>query len=345
VRLVGIIDMLLAAGWHVVFRTLDNAWAGAASTALQQRGVEVWYRPYGRSIENWLRREGARLDAVVASRYFVAEAARASVRKYAPRARFVFDTVDLHYVREQRLAELNQDRVLGQSAERTRRLELGLVESSDATWVVSDSEAAMLREIVRGARVEVVSNVHTVRGSGQSFDDRKDLVFVGGFRHQPNIDAVEWFVSAVLPIVRESLADVRMHVIGAGPPPQIQALGAHPDVVVHGHVPDLDPYMDGCRVALAPLRFGAGVKGKINLSMAHGQPVVGTSIACEGMHLTDGVDVLVADDPVEFAAAVVRAYIDRDLWKRLSEHGAANVRQHFSVEAARETVLASLRDV
>ena len=279
---------------------------------------------------------------MVASRYFVAAAARAGVRKYAPRARFVFDTVDLHFVREQRLAELNQDRVLAQSAERTRTMELGLVASSDATWVVSDAEAALLRELVPGARIDVVSNVHTVQGSGRSFGERHDLVFVGGFRHQPNIDAVEWFVTAVLPIVRESLTDVGVHVIGPAPPPEIQALAARPGVVVHGHVPDLDPYMDGCRVALAPLRFGAGVKGKINLSMAHGQPVVGTSIACEGMHLTDGVDVLVADDPADFAAAVVRAYTERELWERLAENGAANVRQYFSVDAARSTVLASL---
>jgi glycosyltransferase involved in cell wall biosynthesis len=219
---------------------------------------------------------------------------------------------------------------------------LDLDGTSDATWVVSESEAVMLRELVPGATIDVVSNVHSVHGTGQPFDDRRDLVFVGGFRHQPNIDAVTWFVGSVFPMVRESLPEVRVHVIGAEPPAEIQVLDDVPGVEIHGHVADLDPYMDGCRVALAPLRFGAGVKGKVNLSMAHGQPVVGTSLACEGMYLTDGLDVLVADDPADFAAAVVRAYTDPALWRQLSENGAANVRQHFSVEAARDTVLRSL---
>ncbi|MNN73262.1 hypothetical protein D3C81_1893650 [compost metagenome] len=96
--------------------------------------------------------------------------------------------------------------------------------------------------------------------------------------------------------------------------------------------------MDGCRVAVAPLRFGAGVKGKVNLSMAHGQPLVATSCAVEGMHLRDGEDVLVADDATAFAAAVVRLYEDEALWSQLSANGLANVAEHFSLDAARDTV-------
>jgi len=96
--------------------------------------------------------------------------------------------------------------------------------------------------------------------------------------------------------------------------------------------------MDGARIAIAPLRFGAGVKGKINLSMAHGQPVVGTTCAVEGMHLHPGQDVLVADDAVGFADAVIRLYQDPQLWQQLSDAGLANVAQHFSLDAARATV-------
>src|SRR3546814_1900450 len=84
--------------------------------------------------------------------------------------------------------------------------------------------------------------------------------------------------------------------------------------------------MDGCRVAVAPLRYGAGVKGKVNLSMAHGQPVVSTPCAVEGMHLRDGHDVLVADDAAAFADAVVRLHEDEALWTTLSRNGLDNVR-------------------
>ena len=107
---------------------------------------------------------------------------------------------------------------------------------------------------------------------------------------------------------------------------------------MHGHVPDLDPYMDGARLAVAPLRYGAGVKGKVNLSMAHGQPVVATACAVEGMHLRDGEDVLVADDPDAFAGAVLRAYDDAALWQHLADNGLRNVQAHFSLDAARDVV-------
>ena len=115
-------------------------------------------------------------------------------------------------------------------------------------------------------------------------------------------------------------------------------LGTLPGVIVHGHVADIDPYMDGGRIAIAPLRYGAGVKGKVNLSMAHGQPVVATSCAVEGMHLRDGEDVLVADDPQAFADAVVRLHQDEALWNTLAQNGLDSVARNFSLETARATV-------
>ena len=103
-------------------------------------------------------------------------------------------------------------------------------------------------------------------------------------------------------------------------------------------MPDIEPYMAGCRVAVAPLRYGAGVKGKVNLSMAHGQPVVATPCAVEGMFLRDGEDVLVAGDAGAFADAVVRLHGDEALWNRLARSGLDSVARHFSFDAARGTV-------
>jgi glycosyltransferase involved in cell wall biosynthesis len=169
------------------------------------------------------------------------------------------------------------------------------------------------------------------------FAQRRDLVFVGGFRHTPNVDAVRWFLQEVLPLLRPRLPQAVFHCIGGDVPDAIAAL-AREDAIIHGHLPSLEAAMNGMRVAVAPLRFGAGVKGKINLSMAHGQPVVATHCAVEGMHLQDGVDVLVADDAQAFADAVVRLYSDEDLWNRLARNGLENVARHFSLDAAREVV-------
>ncbi|MEO8461086.1 MAG: glycosyltransferase, partial [Dokdonella sp.] len=114
---------------------------------------------------------------------------------------------------------------------------------------------------------------------------------------------------------------------------------ASDSVIVHGYVEDIEPFMDGCRVSVAPIRYGAGVKGKVNTAMSYGLPVVGTSIAVEGMHVVVGEDVLVADEPAAFAAAVVRLYGDEILWQTLSKNGLTNVARHFSFDAAREAVL------
>jgi len=337
-RLVNLMRLLVEEGAHVVFMPANRAHAGRYTHALQQLGVETWYAPFARRAPAWLREHGPRFDAVLVSRHYVASEFLPLLRRHAPQARIVFDSVDLHYLRERRAAELAGDARLRQLAEQTRRAELSVIARADTTLVVSEAERSLLATDAPDARVELLSNLHRVAGPGRPFAQREDIVFVGGFRHPPNVDAVRWFVESVFPRVREHLPRLRFHCIGSDVPDEIRAYSARGGVVVHGHVPDIDPYMDGCRVAIAPLRYGAGVKGKVNLSMAHGQPVVATSCAVEGMHLVDGRDVLVGDDADAFATQVVRLYSDAALWQRLSDAGLENVRRHFSLDSARDTV-------
>src|SRR5690606_30320028 len=224
----------------------------------------------------WLAEHGARFDVVMVCRHYVASEFLPLLRRHAPQARLVFDTIDLHYLREARTADVTGDSTLANAAARTRRQELAVIAAADTTLVVSAVEREVLAADAPGARVEVLSNLHSVAGPGLPFEQRRDLVFVGGFRHPPNVDAVRWFVSEVLPRVHERLPDVRFHCIGADMPAEIEALGALPGVEMHGYVPDITPYLEGCRLALAPLRYGAGGKGKVNLSLAHGQPAGAT---------------------------------------------------------------------
>ncbi|MEP6632861.1 MAG: glycosyltransferase [Luteimonas sp.] len=337
-RLINLMRLLIAEGAHVVFLPADRKHDGAYTATLQQLGVEVWYAPFAPSVPAWLRMHGPRFDAVIVCRHYVAQAVLPLLRKHAPQARLVFDSIDLHYLRESRGAALSGDGAQCKSAARTRALELDVIARSDLTLVVSDAERELLARDAPDAKVDVLSNLHEVAGAGLPFVQRRDIVFVGGFRHPPNVDALHWFAAHVFPRIRAQLSDLRLHCIGSHPPPEIEALAQSPGVVVHGHVPDIEPYMDGCRLAVAPLRYGAGVKGKINLSMAHGQPVVATACAVEGMHLQAGRDVLVADDAEAFAEAVLRLYRDETLWLTLSINGLDNVRRHFSLDAARDTV-------
>jgi len=337
-RLYNLMRLLREAGAHVVFLPADGHHAGAPTLKLQALGVEVWHTPHVRGFARWMREHGPRFTRVMLCRHYTARAFLPLARAHAPQAPVVFDSIDLHYVREQRGAAVAGDAALARAAARTRDAELDVVARSDTTLVVSQAEAAVLAEDAPQARVAVLSNLHEVAGRGLPFAQRHDLVFVGGFRHPPNVDAVRWFLEGVFPRIRERLPAVRFHCIGGDVPEIIAGWAQAPGVTIHGHVPDITPYMDGCRIAVAPLRFGAGVKGKVNLSMAHGQPVVATPCAAEGMHLRDGVDVLLADDAAGFADAVVRLYGDAALWSRLSDNGLANVATHFSLDAARATV-------
>jgi len=337
-RQFNLLRMLRAGGAHVAFLPTGLAHAGAATQALQRLGVETWYAPFASSAPAWLRDNAARFDVIVLTRHHLATSFLPLLRRYAPGARLVFDTVDLHYLRERRGADVAGDEAARRAADSTRERELAAMAIADITVVVSAEEQAQLLRDAPGVRVELLSNLHEVSGPGAGFDERSDLVFVGGFRHPPNADAVLWFAREVFPRIRQQLPQLRFHCIGADPPPAVQALASEPGIVVHGHVPDLSPYMDKVRVAVAPLRFGAGVKGKVNLSMAHGQPVVATTCAVEGMHLHDGVDVRVADDAAAFAEAVVALYGDRVQWEAQARAGLENVARHFSLDAAAATV-------
>lgn len=333
-RMVNLLRLLEEAGCAVSFFADNRAHDGPYTRTLQQLGVEVWWHPWLGNPAGWLQRHGQDFDLALLSRHYIASAYLPLLRQFAPRAKIVFDSVDLHFLREQREAELTADVQRMRQAANTRRQELAVIEQADLSLVVSPVEQALLAREAPQARVEVLSNVHAIAERRAGYDERRGLVFVGGFRHPPNTDAVRWLAEAIFPLIRAELPAVELHLIGAEAPAEIEALGAREGVRFHGYVPDLAPFMDGVRIGLAPLRYGAGVKGKINLSMAHGQPVVATACAVEGMHLREGEDVLVADTPEAFAAAVVRLYRDRALWERLAANGVENVRRHFSFQTA-----------
>jgi GT2 family glycosyltransferase len=343
VRLTHIMRLLRESGRHVTFFADNRAYVPGYTEALQRIGVEVLYHPWLSDPVDWLREHGPDLSAVMVCRHYIAASYIDLVRQFAPQARFIFDTVDLHYLREERAAALAGSSEIARQASLTRAQELRLIRSADVTLVVSPAEQALLAREVPDASIDVLSNIHEVHGCRRGYAERRDLMFVGGFQHPPNSDAVQWFVAEIFPLVRAALPDVKFHIIGSRMPPAIRELTGN-GVEVHGFVEDIDPFLDGCRIAVAPLRYGAGVKGKVNMSMSCGQPVVATTVAVEGMRLRAGEEVLVADAAADFAAGIVRLYSDESLWNRLSAAGIENVRAHFSFDAARAALVGILGD-
>jgi GT2 family glycosyltransferase/glycosyltransferase involved in cell wall biosynthesis len=344
VRLTYLLRCMQDLGYGVTFFAENRGHAGAYTTSLQQAGIEVIYHPWLESLHEFFRERGGDFDFVFVSRHYVAMNFISLIERYCPRARFIFDTVDLHYLRESRLAELENSLPLKRVAAQTRRSELAVIEAADATLVVSSVEKSVLETDAPDARVHVISNIHEVVGSRKPWAERKDIFFVGGYQHPPNVDAAIWFVNSIWPLVRERLPEIEFHLIGSKAPDKVSALHGN-GVHFHGFVKSLEPWMDGCRLAVAPLRYGAGVKGKVNMSMSRGQPVVATPMAVEGMFVTSGKEVLVAESEQEFADAIVRLYQDEQLWERLSDGGIENVQQYFSVETARRSLQNLLKEL
>jgi GT2 family glycosyltransferase len=344
VRMFAMLELLSGMGFQTSFMPANLHWTGANSEALQQAGIEVLTAPWISRAEDWLEQHGSDLDLIVVSRHYVLSPMLPMIRRLCPGAKLVFDTVDLHFLREQREAELTGSQAAARAAGKTRREELALIEAADATLVVSEFERELLADLAPEARVCVVSNIHSLKDPGKPFAQRADLVFVGGFQHPPNLDAAEWLIDEILPAVHRSLPDVQLHIIGSKMP---DALRRRRDkgLRIHGFVRDLAPFMAACRVSVAPLRYGAGVKGKVNQAMSHGLPVVATSCAAEGMYTEHGRDVLLADDTEALARQIVAVYEDRELWERLATNGRANVERHFSVKAARSAMLDLLADL
>jgi GT2 family glycosyltransferase/glycosyltransferase involved in cell wall biosynthesis len=318
-------------GFEVSFLPVNNAYFGKYTEELQKMGIECQYSPYNRNVGDYIKKYGHRYNLVILSRLPVAVDYINKVRKYAPQAKIIFSTVDLHFLREKRQAELNGSVIQKIAAQKTEEIEIGVMRNVDRTLVVSDAEYQLLRELYPDINVSLVTIPREIPGCQKAFKERRDIVFIGGFRHQPNIDAVEYFVSKIWPIVSKALPEVQFIIVGGDPPDDILKLSGN-NIVIHGRLEKLGEVFDHCRLSVAPLRFGAGVKGKVVTSLSYGVPCVATDIANEGMGLVHGRDILLANSEGEFAGAVVDAYTSAKLWNKLSRNGLKIVGEKYSME-------------
>ncbi|RLP54821.1 MAG: glycosyltransferase [Ketobacter sp.] len=331
--------------FQVTFIPEDNfLYMPGYTTELQKNGIEVLYAPYFTTVAQHVKESGKRYDLAFLFRPGVVERHIGVIKKYCSNAKVLYHTVDLHYLRMQREAELQQDNSKLKLASEMKQRELLAVRSCDASIVHSTAELELLRPELPMTRLHVFPLILDVRGTEMSFDDRRDLIFVGGYQHAPNADAVKYMVDEIMPLLRYMLPGVRFYAVGSQPPEYIQSLACE-DVIVTGFVEDLSEVLDKMRVSVAPLRFGAGIKGKIGSAMASGLPVVTTSLGAEGMSLSHGENVLIADGSKSFAEAVVRLYQDSDLWKELSEGGVEFSNQAWGAESAWNTLVSILSDL
>jgi glycosyltransferase involved in cell wall biosynthesis len=331
-RMTFIANLLHDLGCHVTLLPHSGLKREPYTTAFQRGGVEVMYSPWG--IDHLADTRTGLYDLVILSRPDVGEAFVNQVRRAFPSAVLIYDTVDLHHRREVRRIELDGG-TPGPAIDDLRRLELRLMRNADMVSVVSDEEATIVRGLVPTARTVVLPTVHELPNSPADRGSSRDgIVFIGGFQHPPNVDAMLWFVDEILPLIREH-SDAHLTILGSHPPGEIEELRCD-HISVTGYIPDVDPYFHAASVFVAPIRYGAGVKGKVGHAMALGLPVVATTVGTEGLGVADGVHALVRDDPRAFAEAVIKLGEDPELWKTLSVNASQLIDQTLSPTRMRE---------
>ncbi len=320
----------------------DLEYWGTHTDDLQQLGVEMLYAPYCKSLKSYLKYAGREFDYVLAHRVSVFKEWAPLLRAHCPNARVVFHTVDLHHIREARQAEREQSQKLRKQAELTRETELQLAREADAIVVVSDHEKTLLTEAVADTPVFHLPLIREIPGvGGMEFEERRGIAFIGNYLHEPNLDAVRHFVQEIWPAFRAAVPSAELLLAGAQMPAEVKRLDALEGVRAIGYVKDLAGLFNGIRLTVAPLRYGAGAKGKVVSSLCHGVPVVASPVAAEGMGLKDGQHILVARDKAEWAQHLEAAYCDEAVWRKLGKGGLAAMRKSHTLEAGVEV----LRDI
>lgn len=262
-------------------------------------------------------------------------------RNKAPQAKIIYDMVDIHYLRMERGLQLKYDKKREKEVLHYKYIETELCKKADKIAVISDKEKEFMKSFVDESKLFTVSNVHNLKVRPEdmpSFEERKGIFFVGTFLHDPNVDAVEVLYHKIMPLVWKFLPDLEISIIGSETPQHILDMNSEKFKIL-GFVEDIIPYYRNCFASVSPLRFGAGVKGKIGQALEYTLPVVTTEIGAEGMFLENNITALIAgnEDYQKFADNIIAICTNMELWNRLHYNSEKAV-YPFSIEAQKEEI-------
>ena len=313
--------LLQSLGCKLTFVPENVAWLGTYTEVLQRAGIECLYSPFALSVSEVVERRGSEFDFIYITRYSVAERHIDAIRRNAPQAKVLFNNADLHFLRELRSAIAKKDKEMLGAALRTRDSELAVMRKVDLVLSYNEIEhAVILSHNLDSTRVARCPWVVERPASVPPFEARSGIAFLGGYAHSPNVEAAEYFVRDVMPLLRERLPGVELRLYGSSMTKEmIELFEEEEDVSTPGWVPTVDEVYDGCRVFIAPLLSGAGIKGKVIGALAHGVPCVLSPVAIEGTGLRDGLEALVASTPKAWVEAIAKLYEDPAAWAAVQQ--------------------------
>lgn len=331
VRAFRIIEAMLLLKFHVIVIPQNSGVAILNREKLQRSGVEV-YQSYDEALDNIKLRKN-RISSFWVARVDVAEELLPRIKIDFPEKPVYFDTVDLHHLRDKRNIALNG----AQAAiyrENIEEFELTICNTSDKVIVVADYENQYLLQKNPKLKVHTLFMPYESTTNFPKIRKKNSILFVGNFRHSPNVDAIEWLIDEILPKIN-SISDIQISVeiVGEFLPISVQERIDGEKIKYHGWLESLDEVYAETSLVIVPLRYGAGKKGKISEAVIHGCPIVSTSIGIEGFPLFNGVDFILADSAEEFARAVMKLLNDQQLAMKLADSAHLKMAKDSSFES------------
>lgn len=320
--------LMMELGCKITFLPHNFAHLGKYTEELQRLGVECIYAPFYTSTGVFLERRGSEFDAVYITRYGVAERVIPEIRKHT-NAKIIFNNADLHFLREMRAAIAAGDEDLSGPLQ-TRDREVAVMQNVDAVLSYNETEHEIIAS--HTFQVENIFKCPWVLEDLKSpvgFEQRQGIAFLGGFGHPPNREAIEFFIHHMVPLLRESDHVIPFHIYGSNFPEDLEHLACD-DVIIEGFAESLDSVFDTCRVFVAPLISGAGIKGKVLDSIAYAVPSVLSPVAAEATGLLHGVSTLIARTPEEWAAAIIKLHTDKQFWHEVRDNAHELVKDEYS---------------
>lgn len=304
---------------------------------------EYWYNfrntEYGKEfiktlIDSLELRERA-FDFVLIAFWHIADHFIDLIKAQIPSVPILIDTVDVHFIREEREAEILKDNSLKLKAKENKKRELAVYSKADLITTVTEVDRSELRNYLKEKPIFILTSLYEPRKNTPLFKDRKNLIFVGNFNHKPNEDAVLFFTKEIFPLIKSKLPEIKFYIVGNNPTEKVKALKSD-QIIITGWVPDVKEYIDKCRVEVVPLRYGAGYKGKVGEALSSGIPIVTTSIGAEGIGIEHGTHAFISDEPKDFAEKVIQLYQEEQLWEKFSFNGKKLIASQYSSELMRK---------
>ena len=336
----GYLKMFIEEGFRVTFLG-DNFYRHEPYTEiLQQMGIEVLYgKWYANNWEKWWKDNGKYFDYVFLNRPHISEKYIDMINQYSE-ARIIYYGHDLHFLRIKREYEITGSRKKFTLSEEWRERELSLMRKADISLYPSEIEVSEIRRIDKNIRVQSMpAYLYTdFNIKRRIVAETKDIMFVGGFAHQPNVDAVIWFVNEIWESIKKRYPELKFYIIGSNPTNEIMNIQSE-DIIVTGFVSDdtLRSYYENCRISVVPLRYGAGIKGKVVEALYNQMPVVTTSIGAEGLEEADKY-MIIADQAEDFANEVIQLYDDEERLNDMCINSMNYCERHFSYSAAKRSL-------